>query len=141
MNKWEWDRKSIREYRKKHEPYNSYEKMMMDMFEGNPFLIDIRKRNWHKRTECGFCKEGTRYGEEDKVLPSGITIMVRRCSNSNCGFFEKIVLDGEGKVLDYEHEPEIKTGGKMRKLTKEEMKQAKEFLRNPSWSKRRKKRG
>lgn len=81
---------------------------MMEMFERNPSMLDMLKQAWYERKDCGICKKGTRHAEDDEVLPSGITIMVRKCSNRNCTFFEKIVLDTEEKVLDYEFKGEKK---------------------------------
>jgi len=65
----------------------------------------------------------------ETVLPIGLTVMIRECSNPNCPFFEKLVY-ADGKALYFEHFPkdyepkEYKT-----KLSKRDIKKAEELIK------------
>ena len=119
MSKWEWDRKSIRDYREKHEPYNDFEKMMLDQFKESPFMLPIWKNRFSGKRTCWECGETVLSSKQ--TLPSRLVVMTLRCSNPTCTFFEQLVLTDEDEVIDYQRKPEIKTGGKARKPTKEEI--------------------
>lgn len=129
MSKWEWDRKSIRDYREKHEPYSNFEGMMMDLFN-RPFSVALNRwpNRFDKDNTCLECGKG-KVKREETNLPSGLKVLVLQCSNPDCCFFERFLFTDEGDVLDFTHEPKTKET-KHRKLSREEIeKKAQEFMR------------
>jgi len=135
MDKWNWTRQTIQAYRQQHEPYNSFEKMMLEHFKDNPFTLSIWRKPFSKTKICSECGQGEILRSEEP-LPSGLVVMTKRCSNSNCSFFEKVVLTDEDEVLDYERKPEMKTGGRQRKITREAIERAEDFMRKGGFKRR-----
>jgi len=130
LDRWEWDRKSIKEYREKHEPYNSFEEMMLDGFRDSNKFSALSLESWKGRfaekSSCWICKKGTISGSET-VLPSGLIVLNRQCSAPSCLFFESLLLTPEDEALDFTHEPEEETPI-VRKLSKESIERAKESI-------------
>lgn len=138
MDKWEWDRRSIKECREKHEPYSHFEATMMNSFN-RPFspAREIWPNRFNKDNTCGECSEG-KIERKETVLSSGLKAVVLECSNRDCCFFEKFLFTPESEVLDFTHEPR-KEKVATRKLSQAEMEDAyKKFKR--SMRKKRKKR-
>ena len=134
IDRWEWDRNHIKEYREKVEPYNDYERMMIEVLNRGGFSaeLDMWKNSFLKDAQthpvCRECHKG-KIVTKETVEYSGLTIMTRYCSNPECCFFEKVMLTDEDEVLDYEHKPEIKTGLSQHKFTDEEIKQLEPKIR------------
>jgi hypothetical protein len=128
-DKWEWDRNHIKEYREKHEPYNHYEAMIMDL-ANRPFspMFDSLTKCSEEDKDCWECKKG-KVKCEETVLPSGLKIIIRTCSNPNCCFFEKVVVTDEHEILDFEHKPHKEWKTSKTKFTKEELKQLEPKIR------------
>jgi hypothetical protein len=127
MDKWEWDRKHIRENREKHNPYTEFEKMMMDLVN-QPFSVafDYLTKYPKEDKDCFECMLAHRKGKiksEKTVLPSGLRVITRRCTNPDCPFFEETILTDENEILDFQHWPKEERGIGKTKFTEEEIKQ------------------
>ncbi|MEM2609929.1 MAG: hypothetical protein QXQ47_06805 [Candidatus Bathyarchaeia archaeon] len=86
VDRWAWDKAHIKRYREVHEPYDSYEQLMIEKAASNPFWIEM----W-----------GSQGNVTKHVLPSGLTVLTK----SSQGKFEQYVLTDSGEVLDFWHEP------------------------------------
>ncbi|MEM2254813.1 MAG: hypothetical protein QXD73_04415 [Candidatus Bathyarchaeia archaeon] len=86
MDKWSWDREHIRRFREIHEPYDDYERFMLEKARVNPFWVEM----WASQGNV-----------EKRVLPSGLTVLTKRGEDS----FEQYVLTDSGEALDFSHEP------------------------------------
>ena len=130
-DEWEWDRKSIKLYREKHEPYSDYESFMLSLFgeEKSPFKPN-RAELWlnTKDEKCQECAEG-KIKSEDTILPSGLRVHSKRCSNINCRFFENLVMSSQGEILDFTHIPKREWQPPKTKFSSEEIRKIEKTLR------------
>lgn len=85
-DKWAWDKEHIRRYHEIHEPYDSYERLMIEEAASNPYWIEM----WASQGNV------TKH-----VLPSGLMFLTK-CGK---GKFEQYVLTDTGEALDFWHEP------------------------------------
>ena len=120
LDRWMWDRESIRKYREIQEPYDWNQEFMMDKFRNNPFFFEI----WSSQGEV-----------EKTVLPSGLTVLIKKHEKPRAKWdkdeWEQVILTDGNEVLDYDYEPK-RERPTIRKLTDGEIDNAIRRMRR--WS-------
>jgi len=112
VDRWSWDRESIKRYRETHEPYDKHEEIMMEHFMTNSSFLDM----WMSSGEI-----------ERETLPSGLIILTKRGKDhKGKNYMEKVVFTDEMRILDFQHWP--KEQPQHKKMTREEFERKAEQL-------------